>query len=389
MFYLKLGHGRILSTRSALMLAAATLATGCTAVGPGRNAILKSSTESSIQGIEVIELTQAIAMQRAAVKRPGFAQIFGQSRNFGNVVGPGDVLDITIWEAPPAALFGVSALQSSIETSRSTSLPEFIVGPSGKISVPFAGVIDVTNRTLPDIERAIITRLQGKAHLPQVLVRLVRNATANATVVGEVNNSARMPLTAKGETVLDALAAAGGTRQAIDKMTIQLSRGNQVSSMPLSAIVANPRENIMLNSGDIITAIFQPYSFTVLGAAGRNEEIRFEATGVTIAQALGRIGGLQDGRADPKGVFLFRWEDPSLLPPERRSGVPNANGRVPTIYWINMKDPATYLMSQNFLLDDKDVIYISNSPVAEVQRVIGLITSTVIPVAQVDTAIQN
>lgn len=52
-------------------------------------------------------------------------------------------------------------------------------------------------------------RLKGKANQPQVLVRVIRNNTANVTVVGEVTTSTRMPLTARGERLLDALAAAG------------------------------------------------------------------------------------------------------------------------------------------------------------------------------------
>lgn len=38
----------------------------------------------------------------------------------------------------------------------------------------------------------------------QVLVRVTLNATAKVTVVGEVSNSARVPLTARGERLLDA-----------------------------------------------------------------------------------------------------------------------------------------------------------------------------------------
>ena len=38
-----------------------------------------------------------------------------------------------------------------------------------------------------------------------------------------------------------------------------------------------------------MTAFFQPYSFTVLGAAGKNDEIRFEGAGITLSQALGRM----------------------------------------------------------------------------------------------------
>jgi polysaccharide export outer membrane protein len=56
-----------------------------------------------------------------------------------------------------------------------------------------------------------------------------------------------------------------------------------------------------LHPDDVVTALYQPYSFTALGAVGRNAEIDFEGTGLTLTQALGRIGGLRDDRADIKG----------------------------------------------------------------------------------------
>ena len=47
----------------------------------------------------------------------------------------------------------------------------------------------------------------------------------------------------------------------------------------------------------------------MLGAVTKNEELSFEAQGISLTQALGRIGGLIDKRADASGVFIFRFED--------------------------------------------------------------------------------
>jgi polysaccharide export outer membrane protein len=296
------------------------------------------------------------------------------------VVQPGDVLEIMILEAPPAVLFGSAALGfGAVGASSATTLPQYMVQQSGVISVPFAGIIQATGRTLPEIERTIVSRLQGKAHLPQVMVRLVQNHSANVTVVGEVATSVRMPLTPKGEQLLDALAAAGGAKQSVEKMTIQITRDGMVQSMPLSAIIADPRQNIVLKSNDVVTALYQPYSFTVLGAVGKNDELHFEATGITLSQAMGRVSGLMDGRADPKGVFLFRWEYPAALPAHSADVVPDVNGRIPVIYRVNMKDPATYLAMQHFQIRDKDVMYVSINPITEFQRVFSLISSSFLP----------
>lgn len=370
----------------------ATALSACTAVGPGRKAIENApSRATSIKGIQIVEVTDTLARSlKVTGKKQGFAETLGNTAPVGMVVRSGDVLEISIWEAPPAALFGNSVQTGSvIQTSRTTTLPEFLVGPPGNISVPFAGVIDVSGKNLPQIEREIVARLAGKAHLPQVIVRLVRNATANVTVVGDVNNSTRVALTPKGETVLDALAAAGGTRQPVEKMTIQISRNGEVYKMALQDVIDRPQHNVILRADDVVTATFQPFSFTVLGASGRNEEVRFEGTGITLAQAMGRLGGLQDNRADARGVFLFRWEDPQYLDRRIDDGVTVNDGRIPVIYQINLRDPQVFFAMQNFDMRSGDVIFIANSPTTEVQRFASIVASTLLPLVSLENSLSN
>jgi polysaccharide export outer membrane protein len=210
-----------------------------------------------------------------------------------------------------------------------------------------------------------------------VLVRVTRNATANVTVVGEVGQSVRMPLTAKGERLLDALAAAGGVRQPVGKTTIQLSRAGKVVAMPLEAIIADPAQNIVLQPGDVITANFQPLSFVALGATGKNEEIPFEAQGITLSQALGRIGGLQDARADAQGVFIFRFEDPAVFPDGGKDLPQTPEGKVPVVYRADLKNPVTFLIAQNFPVKNKDVLYVSNAPSTELQKFLNILISSI------------
>jgi polysaccharide export outer membrane protein len=267
-------------------------------------------------------------------------------------------------------------------------LPEFAVGPSGTINVPFAGNIPAAGRTLQQIEREIVSRLTGRANRPQALVRLVRNATATVTVVGDVTSSTRMPLTPRGERILDALAAAGGTRQPVDKITIQMTRGQQTYRMALQDVIDDPRNNVTLRVDDVVTALYRPFSFTVLGATGRNDEIPFEGTGISFAQALGRVGGLQDGRAAAKGVFIFRWEDPAT-PGVNSSQGRGPDGTVPVIYRFDLRDPAALFAVQSFRMRDHDIVYVANSPIAEFQRFVGLIASTVLPAAAVENSISN
>lgn len=342
--------------------------------------------------IKIINVTDAVTRDiLASGHQTLFSASLGEGKPIGSVIGKGDVLDIAIWEAPPAALFGTvggtvqlatSGSTASGSTARGTALPEQMVDSDGQITVPFVGQVQADGRTPQEIARDITTRLIGKAHEPQAIVRLVRNAAANVTVVGDVASSTRVPLTARGERVLDALAAAGGVKQPIGKMTVRITRGNKVSSLPLETVIRDPLQNVRLQPDDVMTVLFQPYSFTALGAVGKNEELPFEATGLTLAQALGRVSGLQDTRADVKGVFIFRLEDPAALPADQRVGVQlTPDGKVPVIYRINMKDPSAFFVAQSFPIRNKDILYVSNAPLADLQKFLGAILSTALPVA--------
>jgi len=377
-----------------LLLLTGCAATGLsTAVGPSRGAILRAGADQQITGMKIIPLTNVVA-QRLSTVAPmlGFAEVIGDAQPIGTIVGVGDALEITIWEAPPAVLFNVGAfdtrIQSPTQTSRPGTFPETVVGPSGAITIPFAGQVPAAGRSLRQIEQSIVARLRGKANQPQVIVRVARNATANVSVVGEVATAGRFPLTPRGERLLDVIAQAGGTKQAVDRMTIQVTRGATTATMPLQAVVRDARQNIVLERDDIVTALYQPNSFVVLGAAGSNQEVRFEGVGLTLSQALGRVGGLQDMRADPKGVFLFRWETA-----ERVNGLVNppvspTDGPIPVIFQVNLKQPQTLFAAQNFAMKNGDVIFISNSPASDLQRFVGLIASTVLPALSVTSTVR-
>lgn len=335
---------------------------------------------SSTLPIQIVDIDDAVARRAlASTKRTRFADVFDVDKLPSYRVGAGDVLEVSVWEAPPATLFGSTVIDPRVgaATTRVTTFPEQMVSHEGFIGIPFAGNIPVNGKSPQQIEVEVARRLVGKANQPQVLVRVTRNATSNVTVVGEVSQSLRMPLTAKGERLLDAVAAAGGVRQPVGKTTLQVTRGNVVQAMALDSVIQDPRQNIMLQPGDVVTALFQPLSFTALGATGKNEEIVFEAQGISLAQAIARSGGLQDTRADAKGVFIFRFEEPLVLGLAAENPPLTPDGKVPVIYRVDLKDPRSFFVAQGFPMRNKDVIYISNAPAAELQKFLNILTSVV------------
>ena len=369
-----------------LVFAVAMLLSGCS--GLPNSGFLRKAVEApapDLKGIQLVELTEPVARQLAARDRLRlFSESLGSATADVRRLGAGDLVEVTIWEAPPATLFSGGTLDARNVLSLprgATTLPEQMVDMEGLINVPFAGRVPAAGKTLNEVEAEIVRRLKTLANQPQVMVRLIRNLSADVTVVGEVTNSARIPLTARGERLLDALAAAGGVRQPVNKMTIQVTRGKSVHALPLETIIRDPNQNIPLQPGDVLTAYFQPLSFVALGATGKNEEINFEAQGITLAQALARSGGLNDSRADAQGVFLFRFESPDALTWPRQPIEVTSEGKVPVIYRVDLSDPNSFFVSQSFHVQNKDVLYISNASLAQLQKFLTILGSIVGPAA--------
>lgn len=379
-----------------LAVAVSIALTGCStflpSAGPRASDVVETPDTATESGIKVVDLSQA-TVRRAitAQQRASLPEALGAGAAVVPklTIGSGDAVEVSIWEAPPGALFGSSPLDPRLgaASSRMTTLPEQMVNASGNINVPFAGSIRALGRTPQEVEEEIVRRLKSKANDPQVLVRILRNSTSTVTVMGEVNNSTRLSLTPRGERLLDALAAAGGFRQPVGKITIRVTRevadqgrrSTRVVSMPLETIITDPAQNVLLQPGDVITALHQPNSLTVLGATARNEELNFEAQGITLAQALARAGGLQDSRANPSGVFIFRFEDAAMLG-GAGTGPTTADGKIPVVYRVDLKDPATFFMAQDFPMRNKDVMYVANAPAAELQKFMNLLSGVVLPV---------
>lgn len=367
------------------------LCSGCASFlpdsGPSAGQVADVQQNAKTADIQVVDVTPQLTQELLANQhRDLFSDVFGGSYVPTDVVNAGDSLQLSIWEAPPATLFGPASSGAQGEgqgaaepaTAQALDLPEQVISSDGTVEVPFVGRLVVAGKTPREIEEMVVGGLKGKAHEPQVLVRVAHNATADVTVVGEVTSSTRMPLTPKRERLLDALAAANGSKQPSDRLSVRLTRGKIVDDMPLEAIIRDPLQDVELKPGDIVTVLYQPYSFTVLGATNRNDEVYFEARGISLSQALGRASGVNDSRANAKGVFVFRfvpeaalnWPSPHFITPD---------GRVPVIYRIDLTDPSSFFALQNFSIKDKDIVYIANAPSVEIQKFIDLIAPITAP----------
>ncbi len=340
--------------------------------GPLLTEIEAQQRQNNTAGFLLIDLNAKVADYLKTNISPGFNDRFGKGRPFkSRRIGVGDTLAVQIWEADPAGLF------SSAGAVNRGQIPEIIVDNTGAILIPFAGRVRATGRTPNQLGIAIATALKEKTDDPQVLVSITRNVANTVTVTGAVNRPSIVSLTYKGDDLLDVIAGVGGAKYPAYESRISLTRKGKIAKAYLSHILDSPRDNIYLKRGDKINVSRMPQSFSAFGAVVRKGKIDFEAAKLSVLEAVGKVSGLADERADPRGVFLMRFERREVA--FKLAGVKRDDQRqyVPVIYRINLRDPSQYFFAQTIPLHDKDIIYVANAPSVELNKFLTILGKAV------------
>lgn len=382
--------------RKTLVLIVSTwMIAGCTSTwlpsaGPSYNQIdstARANNNGVSQEVRVVDVDAGVVRDTSLMSAGSFAVGFPETWRSASpnlLLGKGDGIQISIFEAPPSVLLSTAsaALNASDLAIGSGSgvlnLPDQMVSQEGTIVVPFAGPIPVAGKTLSQVEQIIRGRLSKLANQPQVVARLSQNAS-NSVVVLADGRSLRMPLTAKGERLLDALPLAGDAKK-VKNTSIRLTRRGVTHTVSAISLSQNPTNNIYLQPGDVVSVLQDPYRITVLGATNANAVIDFGDDGLSVAEALGRVSGLNDFRADPRGVFVFRRPSLVASPEIMDDGQVDVQHRLPTVFRLNVRDAQGMVLAQNFKLQDKDMLYVSNASSVQLQKVLNLFNSTLTPV---------
>jgi polysaccharide biosynthesis/export protein len=378
------------NTRFVAAFSLLTLVGACSTLpgsGPTKQQVIEQETAEN--GLfTIIELNSATAAILQTRQLPSFRGQFGDYRPAPDQrIGTGDSLTVTIFEAAAGGLFSAPAVDRLGPGSRSAVIPEQIVSRDGSITVPYAGRVRVAGLRPQDVERTIVERLKGKAIEPQALVAITRNASNVVTVSGEVGSGALVPLNVRGQRLLDVIALAGGVRSPAHETFVNMSRGGRSVQVPFQTILSRPAENVFVRPGDVVTLLRAPITFTAVGATGQNAVIPFGQVTISLEEAVAKAGGLLDFRADPEGVFVLRYEPVTLVRKllGRTDALPGQHGMTPVVYKVNLRDANALFLARLFYISDKDIIYVANAPLAEVQKLFTLISTLVSPAASVRT----
>jgi polysaccharide export outer membrane protein len=302
---------------------------------------------------------------------PRLTQFAVQRRPRDIRFGVGDTLGVTIFEASSGGLFIPS--EAGVRPGNFIQIPPQSVDANGNISVPYAGNIRAQGRTKEEVQQAIVDALKNRAIEPQVVVTTIEQRTSLVTVLGDVGRSGRIPAAQSAERILDIIARSGGTAGPGSEMWVTLERNGKRATAPFGALIYEPRNNVYIHADDTIYVYREPQTYLAFGAIGRQTQIPFGAWRLSLAEAVGRAGGLIDQLSDPASVFLYRGETCEVARKLEIDCALYPGPLVPVIYNLNLREGSGYFLATKFEMRNKDVIYVSNATSVEVQKFVSFL----------------
>lgn len=289
-------------------------------------------------------------------------------------VGPGDVLQITIWDHPELTI-PAGSMRSSEESGN-------WVHADGTIFYPYVGKIQVEGMRVTEIRDVIASQISEYIENPQVDVSVAAFRSQRLYVTGAVMQPGAYPVTNVPTRLLDAVNVAGGLSEQANWTNVSLNRDGQEYTLSLRAIYeyGDKSQNVLLKPGDVIhIARNDDNKVFVLGEVMEPRPVPMTRTGLSLAEALSSSGGFMKQTADASGIFVMRR-------------APAGSDHLVDVYQLNAKNATALVLADNFPLQQRDIVYVTAAPIARWNRVIQNLlptTQAIFFAARADTELEE
>ncbi|TCM57783.1 polysaccharide export outer membrane protein [Rhizobium sp. PP-F2F-G48] len=337
----------------------------------------------------LVDITTAVIANVATAVNSSLQGSFGGGRGGAPSLplGVGDVVRVSIFESQAGGLF--IPADAGARSGNFVNLPDQTIDRNGTISVPYAGRVQAAGRSVDAVQADLENALANRAIEPQVVITKVTSISAQAAVLGDVKDPAKIELTEAGDRILDVLSRAGGLSTPGEETYVTLQRRGRTATILYNHLINTPSENIFIAPGDTVIVDRERRTFLAFGASGENGRFDFEESNLTMGEALGKAGGLLDGRANPGQVLLYRVVGKEFLRSLGADVSRYPSDKVPVIFRANLRDPSSFFLIQKFPMQDKDILYVTNADSVEVIKFLDILNSVTSTASGVSSDVVN
>jgi polysaccharide export outer membrane protein len=363
--------------RPIALLAALSLAASCALprVGPNKREIFAGSVQKEGDAF-IVAVNDRVTRATAVVPALGFSDSFKTAgRLTSDVIQPGDVLSLSVWENVDDKLFG--------ETPTASILEEIQVDSGGFIFVPYAGRLRAAGNTPNRLREMITAKLEDQTPDPQVEVRRVAGDGTTVSLTGAVGAQGVYPIERPTRTLSTMLAQAGGVTIQPEIAQVTVIRGGQQGKIWFQDLFDHPELDIALRGGDRILVEEDTRSFTALGATSAQARVPFESQDLSALEAIAQVGGLISTASDPTGVFIFRNEAAEIA--NQVLGRDDLQGAQRMVYVLNLTEPNGLFLARDFVIRDNDTLYVTEAPYAQWTKTISLVAGSITPISSISS----
>jgi polysaccharide export outer membrane protein len=282
--------------------------------------------------------------------------LFGKPSTYK--IGPGDVLQITVWDHPELA----AALGQPAQNAR-TSDPGlgFLVDGSGDLQFPYAGTMHVAGKDAATVQKELYKKLSVVYSKPEVTVRVASFRASQVYVDGEVRTPGPASINDIPMSLTEAISRTGGFTPNADQSQLELVRNGVTYVINVPDLIRRGRNpsNIYLQNGDMLrVASRDEHGIYLLGEVNRPATVLPMRDGrLSLSEALSQAGSVNPNTADAKQLFVIR----------------NSTSDKPEIYHLDASSPTSMLLANQFPLQPKDVVYVDNNGLVRFNRVLNLL----------------
>lgn len=345
----------------------AVLLNGCV-LAPGQHMSSSDFTRaggSQSSDVELIPITpKLLAMDRAAAVATAIPPALLAYQPSGYEIGAGDTLFITIWDHPELTS-PAGAQQQTVANGR-------LVRSDGTLFYPYVGTLKVAGMTIEQLREAISNKLAKYIEKPQVDVSVVGYNSQRVLLQGAFLKTDPQPITAVPLTLAQALGTATINTQEADLSNLVLTRNGHDYHLDLGALNSGQQvaPDIYLQPGD---RLFLPYSDSreayVVGEVTRPQAIPFKTGNLSLTQALGRAGGLDETTSKGKAVYVIRGAQDLEKAPAK-------------VFQLDAHSPAAFALADGFKVQAGDVVFVGPAGITRWNRVL----SQLLPVSSLITS---